>query len=68
MLALIGALSYAELAAMRPEAGGEYVCIREAFGPLAGSLSGWTCLVAGFSGAIAASAVGFAIYLDRLVP
>lgn len=68
VLALIGALSYAELAALRPEAGGEYVYIREAFGSLAGFLSGWTSLVAGFSGAIAASAVGFAIYLDRLLP
>jgi APA family basic amino acid/polyamine antiporter len=68
VLSVIGALSYAELAAMRPRAGGEYVYIREAFGPLAGFLSGWTSLVAGFSGAIAASAVGFAVYLDRLVP
>ena len=68
VLAIIGAHAYAELAAMRPEAGGEYVYIREAFGPLAGFLSGWTSLVAGFSGAIAAAAVGFAVYLDRLVP
>ncbi|MFO8174915.1 MAG: amino acid permease [Longimicrobiales bacterium] len=67
-LALIGALSYAELGAMRPRAGGEYVYIREAFGPLAGFLSGWTSLVAGFSGAVAAAAVGFAIYLDRFIP
>jgi APA family basic amino acid/polyamine antiporter len=67
-LALVGALSYAELAAMRPESGGEYVYIREAFGPLAGFLSGWTSLVAGFSGAVAAAAVGFALYLDRLIP
>lgn len=67
-LALVGALAYAELAAMRPRAGGEYVYIREAFGGLAGFLSGWTSLVAGFSGAIAAAAVGFAVYLDRLVP
>lgn len=68
VLAAVGAMAYAELAAMRPRAGGEYVYIREAFGPLAGFLSGWTSLVAGFSGAIAAAAVGFAIYLDRLVP
>ncbi len=68
VLAVIGALSYAELAAMRPAAGGEYVYIREAFGALPGFLSGWTSLVAGFSGAIAAAAVGFAIYLDRLLP
>lgn len=68
VLAFIGALSYAELATMRPQAGGEYVYIREAFGSLSGFLSGWTSLVAGFSGAIAAAAVGFAIYLDRLIP
>lgn len=68
VLAGIGAVAYAELAAMRPRAGGEYVYIREAFGPLAGFLSGWTSLVAGFSGAIAAAAVGFAVYLGRLAP
>lgn len=68
LLSAIGALCYAELAAMRPRSGGEYVYIREAIGPMAGFLSGWTSLVAGFSGAIAAAAVGFAIYLDRLVP
>lgn len=67
-LAVVGAMAYAELAAMRPEAGGEYVYIREAFGPLAGFLSGWTSLVAGFSGAIAAASVGFAIYLGRFLP
>ncbi|NIR44440.1 MAG: amino acid permease [Gemmatimonadetes bacterium] len=68
LLSLAGALSYAELAAMRPRSGGEYVYIREAFGPLAGFLSGWTSFVAGFSGAVAAAAVGFAVYLGRLVP
>lgn len=68
LLALCGALVYAELGATYPEAGGEYVYIRNAFGPLAGFLSGWTSFVAGFSGAIAAAAVGFAAYLDRLIP
>src|SRR5918992_157984 len=68
VLALCGALVYAELAATYPAAGGEYVYIRRAFGPLAGFLSGWTSLVAGFSGAIAAAAVGFAEYLGRFVP
>lgn len=67
-LALCGALVYAELAATYPAAGGEYVYIRRAFGPLAGFLSGWTSLVAGFSGAIAAAAVGFAEYLGRFMP
>ena len=67
-LALFGALAYAELAARKPEAGGEYVYLREAFGGLAAFLTGWTSFVAGFSGAIAASGVGVAVYLDRLVP
>jgi APA family basic amino acid/polyamine antiporter len=68
VLALCGALVYAELAATYPAAGGEYVYISRAFGPLAGFLSGWTSLVAGFSGAIAAAAVGFAEYLGRFLP
>ena len=53
-LAFAGAMAYAELAALRPHAGGEYVYLREAYGPAAGFLSGWTSFVAGFSGAIAA--------------
>src|ERR1700704_721344 len=67
-LAFAGALAYAELAARRPEAGGEYVYLREAFGGLAAFLTGWTSFVAGFSGAIATGGVGIAVYLDRLVP
>ena len=57
-----------ELAARQPEAGGEYVYLREAFGGLAAFLTGWTSFVAGFSGAIAAGGVGVAAYLDRLIP
>lgn len=68
ILALIGGVVYAELGGAYPEAGGEYVYIREAFGPGAAFLSGWTSLVAGFGGAIAAAAVAFAIYAGRLVP
>jgi len=67
-IALAGAMAYAELAVLRPHAGGEYVYLREAFGPLAAFVTGWTSFVAGFSGAIAASAVGFASYLGRFVP
>ena len=67
-LAFAGAMAYAELAALRPRAGGEYVYLREAFGPAAGFLSGWTSFIAGFSGAIAAGAVGLASYLGRFVP
>ena len=56
LLAFAGAMAYAELAALRPRAGGEYVYLRAAFGRLAAFLTGWTSFVAGFSGAIAASA------------
>lgn len=68
VLAFTGAMAYAELAALRPRAGGEYVYLREAFGPVAGFLTGWTSFIAGFSGAIAAAAVGFAIFLGQIVP
>ena len=67
-LAFAGAMAYAELAALRPRAGGEYVYLREAFGPLPAFLTGWTSFVAGFSGAIAVGAVGFAAYLGRILP
>jgi APA family basic amino acid/polyamine antiporter len=68
ILAFAGAMAYAELAALRPRAGGEYVYLCEGFGPLAGFLTGWTSFIAGFSGAIAAGAVGAAEYLARFVP
>ena len=68
LLAFAGAMAYAELAALRPRAGGEYVYLREAFGRLAAFLTGWTSFVAGFSGAIATSAVVLAFYLGRFVP
>lgn len=67
-LAFMGAMAYAELAAVRPRAGGEYVYLRAAYGTLAAFLTGWTSFVAGFSGAIAASSVFLAIYLDRFIP
>ena len=68
VLAFAGAIAYAELAALRPHAGGEYVYLREAYGRLAAFLTGWTSFVAGFSGAIAANAVFFAVYMGRFVP
>jgi len=67
-LALTGAMAYAELAALQPRAGGEYVYLHAAYGRLAAFLTGWTSFVAGFSGAIAASAVVLAFYLGRFVP
>jgi len=68
MLAFAGAMAYAELATMRPRAGGEYVYLRAAYGPLPAFLTGWTSFIAGFAGAIAAAAVGLAAFLGRLVP
>jgi APA family basic amino acid/polyamine antiporter len=68
LLAFAGAMAYAELAALRPRAGGEYVYLSAAYGRLAGFLTGWTSFVAGFSGAIAASAVVLAFYVGRFVP
>jgi basic amino acid/polyamine antiporter, APA family len=68
VVALFGALAYAELAARQPEAGGEYVYLRDAFGGIAAFLTGWTSFVAGFSGAIAAGGVSAADYLGRLWP
>ena len=68
VLALAGAMAYAELAALRPRAGGEYVYLRAAYGRLAGFLTGWTSFVAGFSGAIAASSVVLASYVGRFIP
>ena len=66
-LAFCGAMAYAELAALRPRAGGEYVYLREAYGSLAGFLTGWTSFVAGFAGAMAASAMIIPLYLDRFI-
>jgi APA family basic amino acid/polyamine antiporter len=68
VLAFAGAMAYAELASLRPRAGGEYVYLRDAYGRLAAFLSGWTSFVAGFSGAIAAGAVALADYLGRFIP
>jgi APA family basic amino acid/polyamine antiporter len=67
-LAFAGAMAYAELAVVRPRAGGEYVYLDAAFGRAAAFLTGWTSFVAGFSGAIASSAVIFVFYLGRFVP
>jgi len=68
LLAFAGAMGYAELATLRPRAGGEYVYLREAYGRLAGFLTGWTSFVAGFTGAIAANAMILVVYLDRFIP
>ena len=67
-LALCGATAYAELSSMMPKAGGEYVYLREAYHPAVGFMSGWVSLTAGFSTAIAASALAFSQYLAKLIP
>jgi APA family basic amino acid/polyamine antiporter len=65
---LLGAFSYAELAAMMPEAGGQYVYLRRAFGRLPGFLYGWTLFLVIQSGFIAAVAIAFAKYLGIFLP
>ena len=68
VLTVTAALSYGELAAMMPHAGGQYVYLREAFSPLWGFLYGWTLFMVIQTGTIAAVAVGFARYAGVLVP
>jgi len=65
IIALSGALCYAELATRMPEAGGEYVYLRRLYHPLLGFLTGWTSLIVGFSAPVAASAMGFAEYIHE---
>src|SRR5437899_5082110 len=68
VMTVIGALSYAELAAMMPHAGGQYVYLREAYSPLWGFLYGWTLFLVIQTGSIAAVGVAFAKFLGVLVP
>ncbi|HSB08663.1 MAG TPA: amino acid permease [Blastocatellia bacterium] len=68
VLTVVGALSYGELAAMMPKAGGQYVYLREAFSPMFGFLYGWTLFMVIQTGTIAAVAVGFARYFGVLWP
>ena len=68
VLTLAAALSYGELAAMMPRAGGQYVYLREAYSPLWGFLYGWTLFLVIQTGTIAASSVGFSRYLGVLWP
>lgn len=67
VVALCGALTFAELGSLRPEAGGHYAYLRDAYHPLAGFLYGWGLLLIIESGAIAAVAITFAQYALRLV-
>lgn len=67
-LSLAGSMTVAELGAAMPHAGGDYIYLRKAYGPLAGFLSGWSSFLITFSGSIAAMAVGFSEYMDMLIP
>lgn len=68
LFALGGAMIYGELGSLLPHAGGDYVYLREAYGPLIAFLSGWTSFTIGFGAAVAASAISFSSYALRLVP
>ncbi len=67
-MTILGALSYAELAAMMPRAGGQYVYLKEAFGPLWGFLYGWSLFLVIQTGSIAAVAVAFSKFLGVIEP
>ena len=68
LLSLAGALTYAELAAAMPEAGGEYVYLKRAYGPFFGFMYGWTMVWVAKSGAIATLATAFFYYLANFYP
>jgi APA family basic amino acid/polyamine antiporter len=68
IIALCGAMSYSELGAEMPGAGGEYLFLSRLFNPLFGFLSGWVSFVVGFSAPVAASAMGFSEYFCRAFP
>jgi APA family basic amino acid/polyamine antiporter len=68
LFAIGGAMVYGELGSRLPHAGGDYVYLREAYGPLVAFLSGWTSFTIGFGAAVAASAISFSAYAFRLFP
>ncbi len=68
LLSLAGALSYAELASMMPRAGGEYVYLKEAYGPFWGFFYNWAMTWVGRSGSVAAMTTGFVYYLTNFIP
>src|SRR6187455_3139571 len=67
LLALAGALTYAELTTMRPHAGAEYVITRDAYGRVWGFLNGWSQFLISRTASAAALAVGFAIFMNDLL-
>ncbi len=67
-ITLLACFAFAELGAMFPDSGGQYVYLREAYGEFYGFLFGWMVLFINFSGTTAALGVGFATYLDEVLP
>src|SRR5581483_833852 len=68
VLSFFGALAYAELGAMLPTTGGQYVYLREAYGPLCAFVCGWTFMLAVLAGGSAWLAVTFSIYVGYFLP
>ena len=68
VISLLACFAFAEMGAMFPEAGGQYVFLREAYGEFPAFLYGWMIFTVGLSGTIAALAVGFAEYLGAILP
>jgi len=68
VLSFFGALAYAELGAMMPATGGQYIYLREAYGPMSAFVCGWTFMLAVLSGGTAWLTVTFSIYLGHFVP
>ena len=68
VIAVAGCLCYSEMGVNLPESGGEYIFLREAWGPVWGFLSGWISFFAGFSAPIAAAALAFSDYFAHFFP
>lgn len=68
LFAVGGAMVYGELGSRLPHSGGDYVYLREAYGPMIAFLSGWTSFTIGFGAAVAASAISFSAYAFQIIP
>src|SRR5215475_14235620 len=68
LISLLACFAFAEMASMYPEAGGQYVYMREAYGEFPAFLYGWMIFTVGQSGSIATLAVGFAEYFGAILP
>ena len=68
VVSFFGALAFAELGAMMPATGGQYVFLREAYGPMPAFLCAWTLFLVQMAAQIAFLAIGFSIYVAQLIP